>query len=176
MQESTKENIIKGYKAFDKNMRNRYGRLFEEGQTYKVEGALSFGNDGNGFHFCKNLEDTLRYVPATEEEVTIARVASLGEVYEASDEFYGFYNMYSARIIKIEKFLSREEIIIKYLDNSEHSVLRFLQLFKLSEEEIPLFKIRYVNNTNIQNAISYYQEGDKETYEKYYRGYAYSKK
>ena len=68
--------MIKGYKAFNKDLTNRYGSEFVEGTTYRVEGELKFGNNGNGFHFCKRLEDTLRYFPGMEEEIDIASIGS----------------------------------------------------------------------------------------------------
>ena len=53
---------IKGYKAFYSDMRNHYGMKFKEGEIYNVSGNASFGLKGNGFHFCKNIEDTFRYI------------------------------------------------------------------------------------------------------------------
>ena len=50
---------VKGYKAFNKGLTNRYGRKFEIGKQYSLDGKISFGNDGNGFHFCKNIEEVL---------------------------------------------------------------------------------------------------------------------
>ena len=44
---------IIGYKAFDKGLINRYGTKFEVGKIYIAEGAIKFGNQGNGFHLCK---------------------------------------------------------------------------------------------------------------------------
>ena len=50
-----------GYKCFNENLTNRYNTKFEIGKIYHVNGNIKFGNNGNGFHICKNLEDTLRY-------------------------------------------------------------------------------------------------------------------
>ena len=41
---------VRGYKAFNIDATNRYGKPFTEGETYQVEGEIKFGNDGNGFH------------------------------------------------------------------------------------------------------------------------------
>ena len=41
--------VIKGYKAFDNGLINRYGKKFELEKTYTTEGKISFGNNGNGF-------------------------------------------------------------------------------------------------------------------------------
>ena len=66
---------IHGYKAFNKDKTNRYGRLFIDGETYQINEMPSFGNKGVGFHFCKRLEDTLRYFPAMKEEIEMFRFA-----------------------------------------------------------------------------------------------------
>ena len=113
--------MMKGYKAFNKDETNRYGKKYEENTVYKAEGPLQFGNHGNGFHFCKRLEDTLRYFPAMEEEIQIAEVTSLGEQVEYDDDYYGYYDLFAARTIRIDKFLTREEIVDMYLvmDNDD---------------------------------------------------------
>lgn len=163
------KDIIRGYKAFNKDMTNRYNLPFEEGKTYIVHGPLVFGNKGNGFHFCKRLEDTLRYFPAMEEEIKIASVTSYDEVREYWDDYYGYYDMYSARKISIDKILTREEIINKYLDLYEERVERFLSGYRLTEKEIELFRLKYPNNIKIQLAISYYQDDEENAYVKTYR-------
>lgn len=163
---------IEGFKTFNKNRTNRYGRPFEEGKIYEVKATPIFGNKGVGFHFCSRLEDTLRYFPAMEEEVEIARVTSLGESTMYNDEYYGYYEMYSTNKIKINRFLTREEIIKMYLKSPpyqlEDRVIRFLQGYRLSKEEIALFKLVYMNHQRILECIAYYQEGIKDTYEKGY--------
>ncbi|MBQ6497915.1 MAG: hypothetical protein IJI58_04290 [Bacilli bacterium] len=155
----------KGYKAFYGNMENRYGMAFEEGKTYSIEGPLKFGVNGNGFHYAKRLEDTLRYFPAMEEEVSIAEVTSLGEQVEYNDDYYGYYDLFAARTIRIDKFLTREEIVDMYLvmDNDDR-IIRFISGFKLTPDEIELFKLRYGDRLRVMQAISYYQENEKDVY------------
>ena len=155
-----------GYKTFHKGMKNRYGKPFKEGNVYQIQGPLKFGNDGNGFHFCMRLEDTLRYFPAMEEEVDIAKVSALGELEEYKDEYYGYYDMFCTNIIQINHVMTREEIIKMFLDMPEYRVVRFISGFHLTKEEIELFRLRYASSENIQDAISYYQEGKTDTYEK----------
>ena len=60
---------VKGYKAFNKDATNRYGRPFTEGETYRITGELQFGNDGNGFHMCTSLCDVFRYVNAIDDDI-----------------------------------------------------------------------------------------------------------
>lgn len=155
---------LQGYKAFNKGLTNRYGMEFKEGETYTVDGSLRFGNDGNGFHFCERLEDTLRYFPAVEKDIDIARVTALGDLVESEDNYYGYYDMYCTDKIRIDKVLEREEIIKMFLNKTEFSVIRFVQGFRLDPEEIELFKLRYGSDENIMNAIAYFQLGDKEVY------------
>ena len=156
---------MKGYKAFDNGKNNRYGMSFEEGETYTVEGPLEFGNNGNGFHFCERLEDTLRYVPAMEKEVEIAEVTSLGEVVESWDEYYGYFDLFAARTLRIDKFLTREEIMEMFLNSTTNSVIRFVSGYRLNPEEIEMFKLKYCDDNRILKAISYYQEGNKKAYD-----------
>ena len=44
-----------GYKCFNKDMTNRYGVAFLVGGIYSSDNVPKFGNEGHGFHFCKNL-------------------------------------------------------------------------------------------------------------------------
>lgn len=155
---------IKGFKAFNKDMTNRYNEEFEEGKEYTISGPLKFGNDGNGFHFCKRMEDTLRYFNAFEEEIKIAAVISNGSVVEYYDDYYGYYDMYATSSIFIEHIYTREEIINKFLKEHEYSVDRFLKGFKLTKEEINLFKEKYNKNIQILKTIAYYQENNKDIY------------
>ena len=60
-----------GYKCFNENLINRYGTKFEIGKIYHANGNIKFGNKGNGFHLCKNLEDTLRYFKSFNYKINI---------------------------------------------------------------------------------------------------------
>ena len=62
---------IKGYKAFNEDFTNRYNRVFKEDKSYHTDGEISFGLNGKGFHFCKRLEDTLRYFDTFENSIVI---------------------------------------------------------------------------------------------------------
>ena len=159
---------LHGYKAFHYPLVNRYGKVFEENHIYTIPGELQFGNNGNGFHFCKRLEDTLRYVPGMEEEISIAKVTALGDILERNDEYYGYYDMYCMNKIQIDKRLTRDEIVSYYYSCSEERVIRFLQGFLLTPMEIEHFKLLYENNPRILDSISYYQEKKEDTYQKKY--------
>lgn len=159
---------VKGYKAFNKGLTNRYGRKFEIGKQYSLDGKISFGNDGNGFHFCKNIEDTLRYFDGVDGEIEITEVIGSGEIVTNEDEYNGFYDMYSAQRIKINKKIERQEIVNMFLTTItiEPRVVRFIQLFRLTEKEIEMFKLKYAGSIMVMDAIAYYQEGQKDVYEK----------
>ena len=159
---------VKGYKAFNKGLTNRYGRKFEIGKQYSVDGKISFGNNGNGFHFCKNIEDTLRYFDGVDGEVEIVEVIGTGEIVTNEDEYNGFYDMYAAKTITISKKIERKKLVNMFLTTitSELRVVRFIQLFRLTEKEIEMFKLKYAGSIMIMDAIAYYQEGQTDVYEK----------
>ena len=89
------------------------------------------------------MEDTFRYVDAVNENVEVAKVIGSGEIVEFNDEYYGYYDMYAASDLDVIKFLSREEIIKYFLNKNCLSVRRFVSLFRLTEDEINLFKLKY---------------------------------
>lgn len=146
-----------GYKCFNSDLTNRYNFLFEVGKSYSVDGEISFGNNGNGFHFCKNLEDTFRYFNALEEDVCVCQVKGYGKIVEYEDDYNGYYDMYSSSNIDIIKKLDRRKIIDIMLNSNELRVLRFIQCFKLNDYEIELFKDKFKNNNNVLFYINYYQ-------------------
>ena len=151
--------IVKGYKVFDKNFRARTGFRFEEGKTYTHNEKLIAKKQG--FHFAKRLEDTLRYINAKEEEVIIAEVTSLGDIIDYSDEYYGFYDLYATNIIRIDKVLSREEIIKYALELDEDALCRFIAGFRLTPREIRLFLDKSIR---VLKTIEYYQLGNKDAF------------
>ena len=162
--------MIRGYKAFYKGLINKNGLQFEEGKTYSVEGAAQYGPKGNGFHFCERLEDTLRYF-CDEEDVEFTEVTALGDYAEYQDHYNGFYNMYSTNKLRIDRVLSREEVINMYLEMDDHNnprLIRFIMLYPLTEEEIALFKEKFINEKDVLDVIYYYQEKKKDTFEKKY--------
>ena len=150
---------IYGFKAFDNNMNNRYGLNFEEGKTYQTNSNVSFGyNSGDevtGYHFCKNLEDTLRYVDGINDDIKIAEVIGSGNIVIYNDEYYGYYDMYSAEIIDIIHILTREEIINKVLySKNEYAAERFIKGFKLTNEELEKFKTEYISSYRLQHFLN----------------------
>lgn len=158
--------MVFGYKCFNKDLTNRYGFKFEVGKTYSVVGEIKFGVNGNGFHMCKNIEDTFRYYDAMESEVSVCEVIGLGKFVSLCDEYNGYYDMYSVKMIKIVRLLSREEIIKMILGFSEERVIRFIQLYGLTSSEIILFKEKFKKYRRVMDYIAYYQEGDKDVFKR----------
>ena len=148
---------IIGYKSLDKDYKDISENKLEENKTYHVDGKIIFGNGGNGYHFAKKLEDTLRYQLKDEDYLTrpnIAKVIGFGDIVESFDEYYGYYELYAAENIKILKYLSEEEIINYALNLREDRMLRFVSLYRLNSDEIKLFKNKYLS---IDLALLYYQ-------------------
>lgn len=155
-----------GYKCFNKDLTNRYGQKLEVGCIYSTDNEVKFGNDGHGFHFCKNIEDTFRYFDAMNDEVCICLVKGFGTIKEYDDEYNGYYDMYASEHIEILNLLSREEIIKLGLNLYPERAVRFVSGFRLNDYEIELFKQKYERCNQVLQAINYYQLNDKNAYRK----------
>lgn len=155
---------VKGYKAFNNDLTNRYGKLFVEGETYRVDGEIKFGNNGNGFHMCTALSDVFRYVDATKEDVLAAEVTGRGKCIKYDDVYYGYYDMYSCEQITIDRFLLRKEIIEMMLNSVSYEVIKFLITFKLNENEKILFARRFRKDIGVMKTLLYYQFDCTEVY------------
>lgn len=160
--------MVFGYKCFNKDLTNRYGFKFKVGNSYSVDGTIKFGTDGNGFHMCMRLEDTLRYFDAMNIDVSICEVVGNGKIVSFSDDYNEYYDMYSVEEISIIRKLDREEIVLMMVEANETSVFRFLQLYRLNDLEVKLFQDKFKNNINILDVIDYYQYGIKDVYSKKY--------
>lgn len=157
---------ITGYKCFNDDLTNRYGMKFSVGKIYIANGAIKFGNRGNGFHMCKNIEDTFRYFDAFNNKVSICEVIGSGKTIKYEDDYYGYFDMYSVEKLKIVKKLNREEIINIGLNLNFFRAERFVKGIKLSDEEIKKFKEKFIKNVIVLDAIAYYQENDLDVYKK----------
>lgn len=163
---------LEGYKAFKKGLFNRYGVQFKEHQDYVVDlqgEDLKYGNNGNGFHFAKRLEDCLRYYNGFEEEIDIAKVVSLGDFKESFDDYYGYYDLYVTNHLYIDHVMTREEILNYIIGVNNFRVVRFIQGYKLTPLEIMELLKKYPNDNSIIDAIKYYQYHDDTAYVKRYR-------
>lgn len=154
---------IKSFKCFNKCLINRYGSKFELNKEYHIDGKISFGSIGNGYHSCKYPEDTLRYFDAFNDEIEICNAIIYGEIALYNDEYYGFYDMYSSSHIILLNILERKNIIDSVIHNKER-ILRLISLYKLNEEEKEMFL--KLKDIDIYKAILYYQENQKDVYQK----------
>ena len=154
-----------GYKCFNKGLINRYGKKFEIGRVYHSEGETKFGIDGNGFHMCERLEDTLRYYDAMNKDVDICIVNCYGNYDTKNDYYYDYFDMYAYEYMEIQRVLSRDEIIAYALNLQGFQAERFLSLYRLTPFEIELFKDHFRGNNSILNVIAYYQEKNVDVYE-----------
>ena len=120
--------MVQGFKCFKKGLINRYGMIFELGKVYHDDKEIKFHQ--SGFHMCTNLEDTLRYFDAFNEEVDIASVIGSGKINKYDDEYNGFYDMYSVEYLQVCHVLTRDEIMNYVLDLPPMRVKRFISLYK----------------------------------------------
>ena len=142
---------IKGYKGFFIDKKNQNGESFEIGKVYTVaEGEVFFGSLGHGFHFCKNLEDCFNYFNPSYS--VYAEVTGLGDIKVKNDETTDSFGICVSSSIRIDNFLSREEIVDMYLNpkktvpyNSLKSLLKYFFILFLE-------------------TILYYQRNQKDTY------------
>lgn len=159
------EEWIEGYKAFYGGLTNQYGEKYEIGKVY-VEPKDS---KHVGYHFCKNIEDTLVFYPYS-DDIEFYQVSGKGNSVIYSNDYYGVYNVYATEMIRINRKVEREEIINYFLNKSyllfPDRICRFISLYRLNSEEIEIFKSFYKNNKRICRYISYYQEGKSEAFKK----------
>lgn len=153
---------IKGYKVFIGNKElftNNYNRVCKEGEILEIDGELQVKK--NGYHFAKRLEDTFRYGNSLNEGVVVCEVTSLGDILEYDDEYYGYYDLYVSSKLRIDKILSRKDII-EYMDKvNVERLKRFVQTFKLTYDEAMYFIGR---NNELDKYIEYYQFGNKDAF------------
>lgn len=156
------KNIIVGFKTFNKCLINNYGVKYDINKIYHMNSIIKYGINGNGFHMCKNLEDTLRYFDTFNNDVDICLVLGFGNFDEYFDEYYGYYNMFAFENMFIIKKLSREEIIEYMKKQNEERIRRFVSLFKMNAKEYNSFRNI---SLRIDEYIDYYQLNKKDVFE-----------
>ena len=161
--------MIRGYKCFNGDFTNRYGIKFDVGSCYNVSGSVKFGILGNGFHMCKNLVDVFRYYETSNDNFIVCEVVGSGNYECYNDEYNGFYNMYSVECIEIIRIIDRGELIEMVINMNEFMIVRFIQLFRMTYDEICLFYNKFGNVNTILLALDYYQLGNKNAYNDYYK-------
>lgn len=148
-----------GYKAFDnKKMISMNNIQFELNKLMHTDGIIKAGPiDGNGFHFCVNFEDTFRFVPFNTDVILCEIEAFCNISDEYCDEYNGYYGIYSSSDMKINRIISREEIIKMACLLPQYRLERFIQTYKLKIDELKIIKKTIINNYNLDRNIEYYQ-------------------
>ena len=157
----------KGYKGFFINRKNQKGEEFEAGKVYSVEaGEVFFGERGHGFHFCKHIEDCFNYF--NPEYSVYAEVTGLGNVKIKDDTSTDSYGICVSSQIRIERFLTREDILDIYLNSKKHmpidSIMKFLKMYKLTPKEIEAFLEKYYKEYSIVEVLLRYQLNQEDVY------------
>lgn len=157
---------MKGYKLLDIGLINEYGFKYEINKIYTLEGELKWNH--NGFHFCTNIEDTLRYRDKEKGTFEIVEVESLGNLVDGSNvenDYYGYETGYATDKFRIIKIITREELIdIVLKSNNINRITRLIYSIPLSEEEIIKIKEMYPNKELINQYIDYYQYDKKDAF------------
>ena len=145
----TDKKEIQGYKAFASDGTNIALETMPLGD-YHFDGEVKYGK--SGYHFATRLEDTIRY-SGTGNPI-IAEVIGTGTIDEGEDDYYGYYEVYSASDIKIVRYLTREEIIEYALNLNFRRMKRFIVNFELTSEELDTFIKR---DASIETTIKDYE-------------------
>ena len=156
-------NVVIGYKCFKKGLINQSGISFEEGKTYSKNEQANNGMTDYDFLVYSSIEDALRFF-SINDEVDICRVIGFGDKTKHSDDFYGYYDMNTVEYLHIAKHLSRPEVIQIAVGLNSTVAPRFFQSFRLTPEEITLFKEIFKGDPNVIKTIQYYQEHDLEAF------------
>lgn len=151
--------MIEAYKCFNDGLVNQYGIKFQIGIVYHATDDIKFQK--NGFHMCKNLEDTLRYFDSFNNNIEIAKVCGFGNIDKYEDEYNEFFDMYATEYMIINHVLTREEIVNYTNHISDMALKRFLSLYKLNKCELEYFKEKYKNNYMLMSTIDYFQKEEK---------------
>lgn len=154
--------VVKGYKCFNEDFTNKYGMKFELGKIYIAD----INTKVKKFHLCKNLEDTFRYFDAINNNVRICEVIGSGNIVPYSEEYQGYYDMYSVSQLEIKKELTHDEIISYGLNLDSNKVKRFIVGFKLTEEEMIKFANKFKNEQSVLDIIASYIENNNVVYKK----------
>jgi len=157
------DNWIYGYKIFSNDT---YWKNNEQIELQKIYMYPDNKKD-DGFHFCKNIEDTFIFFRYT-DEASIYQVCGSGNIVTYENDYYGVYDIYAVEKLKILKEITREEIINYFLDFNSNfcsdRLLRFIQLFPLNEDEIKLFSKNFQKQDRVIRYINYYQKGDEDAF------------
>ena len=146
---------MKGYKAFENGLTTTHGFTYELGKKYYQEGELKWQK--NGFHFCENPEDTLRYIDGFNNDYNIAEVEGSKEILIREDEYEEFFNLYVSRELTVNRIVPREEIFLDIVNSTVDRTKRLITLSKLTKREIEIIRTLY---PELDDTIKYYQNDE----------------
>ncbi len=156
---------LEGYKVLTKKLQNKDGKIFLPGEVYETKNSVHFGTEGHGFHFSIQFEDAFKYLESFTREFSLTKIKAGGEISQTYDKYHGGEKIYACSKIEILSILKEEEIMSLALLLPPKRVMRFLQLYPLTEEEKNLFKEFYPHQTKeVQMIFDYYQEGKKDAF------------
>jgi len=146
-----------GYKSYNGNEVKVEDILHKH---FHLDGDIKFHK--RGYHYCERMEDTFRYSGGIRNpNIIIAEVEASNIIDEGSDEYYGYFDMYSTSDLYVKRIVPREEIIDFFLNDAyEYRVKRFIETYKLNENEIELFKLKFFENDLLYKTIEFYQENN----------------
>lgn len=160
---------IIGFKCFNKGLINQHGVKFHPNKIHKVNGEVVFGNSGNGYHFCKDIENTLRYFHVDADQIDLCKVEGSGDIKTSNDEYNGYFDMYVASELKVVSILSFDDILSEVNNMCVDRFIRFIQSYPLDKHIfMDLVNQKFANNFHIKERInkhySYYQEGNEDAF------------
>ena len=156
------KNYIEGYKVFDNEFKTMGGIQFSVGMHKHVAGPKKAGpSNGNGFHLCKNFEDTFRY---KSNNPILCEVIGYGVISrEYIDEYNEYDGIYACSDIYVKRIIPREEIIEMAKNLPEYRLQRLISTYEMTDEEIS--EIEKTNNTKkIKQYTNYYHRNIKNAF------------
>lgn len=112
---------------------------------------------------CSNFEDCFRYIDS--DKSIMAEVIGYGDMKEYDDEYYGYFNMYVAEFLKVVRLVTRDELINMAKMLPEERLVRFIQTFKMSDDETDKVLENSKGKVKVLKAVQYYHFGNKHIYE-----------
>ena len=157
------KHYIEGYKVFNSDFTTMGGISFSVGMHRHVDGFIKAGPiDGNGFHLCKNFEDTFRFI---RKNPILCEVIGYGIIsQEYTDDYNEYDGIYACSDLYVKRVVSREEIVemAKKLDG--YRLERIIRTYDMTDEEIE--EIENVKNDKmLKKFIDYYHRGNKKAFE-----------
>ena len=137
---------ISGYKVFHSDMTNWCGMKFEEGKTY-----IDARSNGSGFYYCTKLADTFVNYWGN-KDVKVAKVTGFFDNKKSENP------VLIARTIRIDKILTREEVLHYVLEQGEEETIKYLKYCYLNPNEKQFFLDNYSENEEYMRIISHYQK------------------